>query len=302
MFGDIAPLLEQTDLAVCHLETPIAPEGERFSTAPLYGVPPEVVDAIAAAGFDHCSTASNHALDRGTAGIDRTIEVLEEAGLTQSGMARTPAEISPRIVEVDGLGIALLSYTWSFNGIPLPRGQRWRSAAIDPDRILADAATARELGAELVVVSLHWGAEQRPEPTRYQLDIADRITEPGIIDVVIGHHAHVLQPIEQVNGTWVLYGLGNILSNLPATPSWTRASQDAAVAVVPIDIDAAGAVTVARPEIHPTWVDKDAEWTIRLVADELRRTDLSDGRRAALEASWERTIDVVGRFVVVPGP
>ena len=91
-----------------------------------------------------------------------------------------------------------------------------------------------------------------------------------------------------------------MLSNLPASPSWTRASQDAAVAVVPIDIDAEGAITVARPELHATWVDKDAEWRIRLVADELRRPNLTDGRRRALEASWERTQAVVGGFVVVP--
>ena len=86
------------DLAVCHLETPIAPEGEQYTTFPLYGVPPGVVDALAGAGFDRCSTASNHTVDRGVAGIDRTVAVLEAHGLGQSGMARTPDEIAPASV------------------------------------------------------------------------------------------------------------------------------------------------------------------------------------------------------------
>lgn len=297
MLAELAPLLERADLAVCHLETPIAPDGEELSTVPLYGVPAEIADAIAAAGFDHCSTASNHSLDRGVAGVDRTVSVLEAAGVTQSGMARVPEEIWPRVLDVSGVAVAHLSYTWSFNGIPLPRDEPWRSASIDPDRILLDAETARLLGAEVVVVSLHWGAEQVHDVTRYQREIADRITADGSVDLIVGHHAHVLQPVERVNGTWVMFGLSNVLSNLPASPSWTRASQDAAVALVRVEVDTDGVTTVGRPELHPTWVDKQAEWTVRVVADELERGDLDPNRLAALEASWDRSMAIVGEFV-----
>ena len=80
MLVGLAPLIAPVDLAVCHLETPIAPVGESLSTMPLYGVPAEIVDAIADAGYDRCSTASNHAADRGAAGIDRTVSVLEATG------------------------------------------------------------------------------------------------------------------------------------------------------------------------------------------------------------------------------
>jgi poly-gamma-glutamate capsule biosynthesis protein CapA/YwtB (metallophosphatase superfamily) len=139
MLAALRVVHDRVDLAVCHLETPIAPEGEAYSTMPLYGVPAAIADAIAAAGFDRCSTASNHTVDRGLAGIDRTVDVLEAAGISQVGMARRPAEIEPSVFDVAGVTVGHLSYTWSYNGLSLPDGQEWRSALIDPDRIVADA-------------------------------------------------------------------------------------------------------------------------------------------------------------------
>ena len=98
MLERLRPVLDPVDLAVCHFETPIAPEGEALSTAPVYGVPAEIADALVAAAYDRCSTASNHTFDRGSAGIDRTVGTLESVGIEQSGMARTPEEIAPRRV------------------------------------------------------------------------------------------------------------------------------------------------------------------------------------------------------------
>lgn len=165
MLAGLAPLIAPADLGVCHLETPIAPEGEGYTTATRYGVPAEVATAIAAAGYDRCSAASNHSLDRGVAGIDRTVDVLEAAGLGVSGMARTPAEIAPQIVAVDGVNVSHLSYTFSYNGLRMPVGEEWRSATIDPHRIIADATAARALGAELVIVSMHWATRRiTPSP------------------------------------------------------------------------------------------------------------------------------------------
>jgi poly-gamma-glutamate synthesis protein (capsule biosynthesis protein) len=297
MLAGLAPLLGSVDLAVCHLETPIAPEGEAYSTMPFYGVPAGIATALADAGYDRCSTASNHTADRGVEGIERTVDVLEAAGLGQSGMARTPAEILPHVFDVGGVAVCHLSYTWSYNGLSLPDDEAWRSALIDPFRIVGDARAARDLGAEVVIVSLHWGAEGRHEPTGYQRAIADAITAGGDVDLVVGHHAHVLQPIEQVNGTWVLFGLGNVLSNLPTSDRWPAATQDAAVVTVSMTVDPGGAVRVGRPVARPTWVDKDAGWVVRLVDAELARDDLPDLQRARLEASWRRTVGVVGEFV-----
>lgn len=297
MLAGLSPVVAGVDLGVCHLETPIAPEGEAYSTMPRYGVPAEVVDSIAAAGFDRCSTASNHTADRGLAGIDRTVSVLEERGLGQSGMARAPREIDPHIFVADGVRMVHLSYTFSYNGLSMPDGQEWRSALIDPHRIIADARRAREQGAEVVIVSMHWGVEGASTPTASQRDVANQITAAGDIDLIVGHHAHVLQPIEQVNGTWVLYGLGNMISNLPTSSRWPAATEDGAVVVVELSVSADGTVTVATPVVHPTWVDRDGGWIVRLVQPTLEDQAISAGLRGQLETSLRRTQSIVGDFL-----
>jgi poly-gamma-glutamate synthesis protein (capsule biosynthesis protein) len=297
MLSQLAPLLDPVDLAVCHLEVPIAPLGEAYSTYPRYGAPEEVADAISAAGYDRCSTASNHTLDRGTPGVTRTVEVLESRGIGQSGMAREPAEIMPTVFDAAGVAVSHLSYTFSYNGLLPPAGEEWRSAIIDPERIVADAALARELGAEVVIVSLHWGNEKWHSVSWLQREQAEAITASGLVDVLVGHHAHVVQPIEQVNGTWVVFGLGNILSNLHPGSSWPAASQDAMVVTFDLVVGSDGRTLVGRPVAHPTWVDVNANWVVLPVLTELGREDLSPERRAVLERSLARTAEIVGEFI-----
>lgn len=100
---------------------------------------------MARAGYDRCSTASNHVLDRGVGGIDRTVDVLDDNDMGQAGMARTELESFPDVFEVDGVRIAHLSYTYGTNGIPVPSAEPWRTNLIDPVRIVRDAKSARDL-------------------------------------------------------------------------------------------------------------------------------------------------------------
>jgi poly-gamma-glutamate synthesis protein (capsule biosynthesis protein) len=297
MLAPLRPLLDLADVAVCHLETPIAPDGEEYTTFPLYGVPPGVVDALAGAGFDRCSTASNHTVDRGVAGIDRTVSVLESFGIGQSGMARTPDEIGPRVFVADGFRVAHLSYTFGYNGLRLPPDQEWRSALIDPQRIIADATRARQLGAAVVIVSLHWGVEGERTITAEQRAVAQEITASGQVDLIVGHHAHVLQPIEQINGVWVVFGLGNLISNLPTNPRWPAATQDGAVVIVDIAIGTDGRAAVGRPVVYPTWVDRSGGWIVRVVQRSLADAALPAALRPQLELSLGRTGEVLGGFL-----
>ena len=297
MFASIAPIISRADLATCHLETPIAPAGEEFTTDPLYGVPPDIVTAMAQAGYDRCSTASNHVLDRGVDGIDRTVDVLTEHGMGQAGMARTEIESLPAPFDINGISLGHLSYTYGTNGIPVPDDEPWRTGLIDPARIIRDARSARDLGADVVVVSLHWGTEGQTEPNDEQLQVADEITASGVIDLVIGHHAHVVQPITKVNGVWVVYGLGNILSNLPVNDRWPASTQDAAIVEFDLEVDDVGTVVIDPPRAIPTWVDKQDGWVIRDVGAELRRSDLDDARRNELQRSFDRTAAVLGQYI-----
>ncbi len=297
MFVDITPLVASADLAICHLETPIAPQGEALSTFPFFGVPPTITNAIARAGFDRCSTASNHTYDRGVKGIDATVNALLANNVAQSGMARTPIEIEPQTFSVKGVILSHLSYTFSYNGLSLPSDQEWRSALIDTDRILRDAHTAREMGAEVVIVSMHWGNEMSHQLNSQQISVADALTKSGDVDLIIGHHAHVVQPIQKVNGVWVIYGMGNVLSNLPTDERWPASSQDAAIFTTTLHRDTAGKISFDTPVVHPTWVDKQNGWIIRDIQKALSNPIAAGVNAQELELSLGRTTRVLGDFI-----
>jgi len=295
MFADIAPLLNSVDLAVCHLETVITDQPP--SDYPFYAAPAEIVPAIKAAGYDNCSTASNHVFDKGAAGIDATLDAFDAVGLTQSGTARTKAEIVPRVLDVNGVRIAHLSYTYGYNGLEPPEGEWWRSAKIYSERIVNDAERARSMGAELVIVSMHWGKEPLSGIDRAQRLWADEITRGGLVDLVVGHHSHVVQGIEQVNGVWIVFGLGNHLSDHPRQDDYPAASQDGLLVTVQVDVHADGRVEVLPPVAHPTWVDRENGHVIRDVLAELRRDDLGDAARSVYAESLARTAAQVGSFI-----
>ncbi|TQN43325.1 poly-gamma-glutamate synthesis protein (capsule biosynthesis protein) [Blastococcus colisei] len=209
----VAPLIGAADLAICHLETPVAPRGGPYRGYPSFAVQPEIVDALADAGYDLCSTASNHSLDDGTEGLVRTLDILDAAGIAHAGTYRSEAEsLDPTLVDAGGVTVGLVAGTFSLNGVPLPARREWSvDVAPVPDvgGMLAAAGRARAAGAEVVVASLHCCAEYRHDPTDAQVAAVQALLASPDVDLVLGHHAHVVQPIEQIAGEWVAYGLGN---------------------------------------------------------------------------------------------
>ena len=298
MFTEVAPLLQSADTAVCHMEAPIAPPG-----APVIVVPPllstaaPMADALAGAGFDRCSTAGNHIMDRGVAGIDATLNEFDRVGISQSGAARSAAEARPEasIYDVDGVAVAHLSYSWYIGGQSVPASQPWRANKLEAWRVIADARAARAAGAQVVVTSFTWGFDKIVQPTASQRSIAAAVTASGQVDLIVGQQAHVLQPIEQVNGTWVIYGMGNFLSDHPVG-SFPQASGDAAVFVVGVVVRPDGSIRVRPPVAYPTWIDRSRGHVIRPV-DQRFDLDLDASTRAALQRSLDRTRSVLGPFV-----
>jgi len=184
-----------------------------LSTYPRFNAPHEVAEAIAYAGFDGCSTASNHSIDKGAAGLLDTLDILDRAGLSHAGTARTPEEAaSATFYETGGPTVAHIAGTYWLNGLSTPEGQDWIAQRLDVDQILGMADSAREAGADLVVVSVHCCTEYRIEPTPEQVEIFDRLIRSPSVDLVVGHHSHVVGPIDTVDGEFLIYGLGNLLS------------------------------------------------------------------------------------------
>ncbi|MGI8710071.1 MAG: CapA family protein, partial [Acidimicrobiales bacterium] len=272
------------DVAICHMETPVAPDQERLTGYPAFGGPVELVDAAKVAGYDGCSNASNHSLDRGRDGIAATLDRFDAEGLRHAGTARTAEEaLATTVYDVKGVKVAHLSYAYGFNGYRLPAEAPWAANEIDPDRITAAAARARHDGADLVVVSVHWGTEYRSEPDQYQRDVAARLVASPDIDLIVGTHAHVVQPIDQVQGTYVLWGLGNQLANQREVPR-----SDGLTAIASAARDAGGRWRVTGVEGVPTWVEP-ATFRVLPAVPTLADPAIAPGLRAALQASYDRT-------------
>ncbi|MGH8900563.1 MAG: CapA family protein [Egibacteraceae bacterium] len=308
MFAAVRPMISAADLAICHLETPLSRDHSGLAGFPLFNVPFELAGALADAGYDGCSTASNHALDARADGVAATLEQLDRAGVGHAGTARTAQEAGPRLYQVEGVTVGHLSYTFGLNGLTLPADQPWLVNLIDADRILADAHTARAAGAEFVVVSLHWGVEYRWEPTAEQSVLAHQLLPSPDIDLIVGHHAHVVQPVERIGGEYVVYGLGNFLSNQSAG-CCTAAAQDGVIVEAQVTEGAPrGTFAVEAMTFTPTRVDR-SDFRIVPVALALDDPSLGSELRAELDASWQRTTRVMGALAapgvtpsIAPGP
>jgi poly-gamma-glutamate capsule biosynthesis protein CapA/YwtB (metallophosphatase superfamily) len=253
LLAGVEPVVSAADLALCHLEVPLAePEGP-FSGYPSFNAPPQLATALAEAGYDSCSTASNHTLDQGVDGVFRTLDALDAAGLDHTGSARSAQQdAAPLILDVGPARVAQISYSYGYNGLELPDDAPWLANTLEPEAILRDARRAEQAGADVVIASLHWGQEYRHEPTDEQVALAERLLADPAIDLIVGHHAHVVQPFEKISGEWVAYGLGNHVARHDE-PRGT--SEEGVIARFTFARDLAGDWQVQRAEYLPTLVE-----------------------------------------------
>lgn len=286
LFASIKPYIQSADLALCQVETPMTPAPP--AGYPVFNTPPELATAIRQTGWRACSTASNHTVDQGQRGVDDTIRALNQAGVLHAGSySSAAAQKTPLITTVDGVRVAFLSYTELTNGIPLPHP--WSVNLASAQRILSDAHRARMDGAKVVIVNLHWGNEYIAQPSTFQLALASRLTRSPDITAIVGQHAHVVQPIRIINGTPVVFGEGNLISN-QTSACCPAASQDGMIVLLTITVDNHGA-HVTFIHYVPTWV-RHPDFVV-LPAGTAWRTDRGDA--AALRASYQRTVAVAGR-------
>lgn len=216
----IAPVIQAADLAICHMETPIGRPGAKagFIGKGAYGTnliaaPYELAGDLKRVGFDRCSTASNHSNDLGVEGIAATLDALDAAGISHTGTARTIEESVPTVFGVNGVRLAHMSYARNSN-TGWPR-DAWRlDTAVTAAPVVADVQAARAQGAEVVIVSLHVYVEMQRGPTAEDRALVQAITSQAKVDLVIIHGPHVIQPLERVNGTWVYWSLGNLMSGM----------------------------------------------------------------------------------------
>lgn len=220
VYSEVKQYLSATDLTIGNLETVVAGKNEGYSGYPYFNSPDDFIYALKDAGFDLLVTANNHALDQGWEGVQRTIEVINENHLYQTGtFISQETRDSVRIVEINSIRIAILAYSENTNGLPIPKGKDFVINLIDEELIRKDIIKAREKNIDVVLVQLHYGPEYNREPSDYQKQIVQRIIQLGA-DIIIGGHPHVIQPVEffktnnaKLDSGFVAYSMGNFISN-----------------------------------------------------------------------------------------
>lgn len=220
-FVHVQPLFQGADWVIGNLETTLTGREARYSGYPMFNSPESLVQTLIDVGFTAVSTANNHSLDRKEAGVLKTIEHLDQVGLLHTGTFRNPQERDePLMLSKDGLTLALLSYTYGTNGIPIPEGKPYLVNLIDRELMKKDIARAREKGADLVAVALHFGDEYKRLPNAFQKQTAELALQYGA-DLILGAHPHVVQPYEwktvtladgQEHKGLIAYSLGNFIS------------------------------------------------------------------------------------------
>jgi poly-gamma-glutamate synthesis protein (capsule biosynthesis protein) len=289
-FAPVRPVIAGADIAFANLESPVAPDHHQGIHGEVFNAPATLAPGLAAAGFDVLSLANNHVFDQGTAGLVETRDRVRAAGMHPVGAGATCAEAhAPVVVEVKGVRVAFVAVVDLLNadlragddapcvfvagppctGDCLPDRDALFFRA-DPDRLRAAVARARA-DADLVVVSAHWGNEYRTTPLPEYRPLATLLVAAGA-DVVLGHHPHVLQPVERITAEGrtgiVAFSLGNFVSDMgrsyvPGThPVRKGNTRDGMVLAIDVTRTPAGLELAARAV--PTWT---------------RHTDTAQGER-----------------------
>jgi poly-gamma-glutamate synthesis protein (capsule biosynthesis protein) len=217
VFKYIKPVISEADIAIANFEVTLA--GPPYMGYPQFSSPADLASACKNAGIDYLVTANNHAADRGKKGIISTIFKLDSIGIPHTGTflnASARDSLSPLMIHKNETSIALINYTFSTNGLPVPEPVIVNM--LDRQMIAKDVVKAKNKKADIIILFLHWGTEYDTIPSRDQTDMARYFRSIGV-DLVIGSHPHVIQKMIMVGDSiskqnkLVVYSLGNFISN-----------------------------------------------------------------------------------------
>lgn len=276
-FKYVKPYISNSDLAIANLETTLAGPKAKYSSFPKFNSPDELADAIKGSGVDIVSTINNHTYDRGSDGVYRTLDVLNSKDIEHVGTQKNDEDENFLIKDVDGvkLGITAYSYgqvygsTTALNGLNIDYNDlnnlnifnsSYVDIAFNEIKDTLDVMNNKE--SDLQVVILHWGDEYTRQPNEFQKELAKKLCDYGV-DIIIGSHPHMVQPIEMIksdendNETLVIYSLGNFLSNQRNEILNKKYTEDGVIVNIGVNKNLnTGETKISNVEYIPTWVNK----------------------------------------------
>lgn len=258
MLASVQDEMKNADITIANQETVIGGTSLGLSSYPSFNSPYEVGDALKASGVDIVSMANNHTLDRGEKALQNAIKYWDKIGVLYTGSYLSPKDKEKiRTIERNNISVAFLAYTYGTNGIRPPADKPYLVNYIDKDKIAKDIEEAKKV-ADAIVVSMHFGNEYERFPNELQMSLSSFIAESGA-DIILGHHPHVLQPVEWVNTAdgrkvFVAYSLGNFLSG-------QKYDYKDIGGVLKLQIEKRkfrgdSTIKVTQPSFFPTFVDK----------------------------------------------
>ena len=297
VFTNIREKVASADIAIGNLETTFAGEAKGYSGFPTFNTPDALGYALKDMGVDVLSTANNHSLDKGYNGIVRTLDVLDEIGISHMGTYRSSEEQNKILIkEVNGITFAFLSFTYGTNGIPVPKGREYCINLIDETLMKQQIEQAKEQNVDVICVSMHWGDEYKIKQNKTQERLADFLFENDV-DIILGSHPHVLEPMEKrtitlADGTtkdgFVIYSLGNFIS-----AQKQENTRNTIILDLQITKNPEGKISIDKVEYTPLYVyDKGAGKPQRYKILDIRKTiaNYENGTDTSIGATTYKTL------------
>ncbi len=262
VYDDIKDYTSSADITIGSLETTFAGEDRGYSNYPVFNSPDSLATGLKDIGVDVISLAGNHALDYGYSGICRTIDVLDNVGISHLGTYKS-AEDQDKILikDVKGVKIAFINYTYGTNGIPVPSDKPSCLNLIDKDLISKQIKQAKEQNVDMIVACMHWGTEYKTSANDEQKELADFLFKSGV-DIILGNHPHVLESMEKKTITlddgstkdvFVVYALGNFTADQRA-----EITRDSAILNLDITKDSDGKILINKVSYVPIYMYKNS--------------------------------------------
>lgn len=286
--------IEGADLALCNVETVFA--DKPLQGYPTFNAPAGLATTIAQTGFDVALTSNNHMIDQGTDGVIQSLKVLRKAGMTTVGSRLTEDEKEYAVVDVKGVKVGVIAYTYettgssetkSINGLRVPDAAIPIICSFNPANWEADVlkianniTLAREDGAQIVIVYLHWGEEYMTQPLEYQTKMAEYLAKEAGVDIIFASHPHVLEKAETIYSEKfdktvpVFYSMGNFISNQRSETlgAGHRNTEDGMIAGVTFEVKKSkkkiDSIKLKTATALPTWVSRvnvSGRWLYQII-------------------------------------
>lgn len=328
IFTYFSDYVNQADYAAANLETTLAgsDNGYSYKGYPNFNCPDAILPALKNSGFDMILTANNHSYDTKSIGFRRTAKTVTAYGLDRLGTKETADEPDYVLRQINGINIGMMCYTYETGGVadkvhlnsklladadaPLVNSFDYSHMDLFYAEIRENIAALREQGADAVILFMHWGTEYQLKQNKTQSAIAQKLCDLGI-DVIIGGHPHVVQPVDLLTSTTdehhkmvCIYSLGNFISNQrqEALGRDTAHTEDGVMFSITFAKYTDGTVIPEKVDILPFWVlmqknsDRKVYHILPLdtqIEDWKTQFALTDPLLAKAQASYQRTMDII---------